>query len=74
MPRGARLDVLGAVQHVTSAMAQQRLRSSMGLYKGVLHHSRNRLAIWFIEALGVHGSRLNRCAYCEPPFYQGPFG
>jgi uncharacterized peroxidase-related enzyme len=47
------------------------LRGHMGLYKSVLHHSRNRLAIWFMEALGVHVSRLNRCAYCEEHHFEG---
>ncbi len=40
------------------------LEGHMGLYKAVLHHPRNKLPVWFLEAIGVLVSRLNGCAYC----------
>ncbi len=47
------------------------MRGHMALYKSVLHHGRNRLEKWFMEALGVHVSRLNRCSYCEEHHFEG---
>lgn len=40
------------------------LEGHMALYKAVLHHPRNTLPIWFLEAIGVLVSQLNDCAYC----------
>jgi uncharacterized peroxidase-related enzyme len=40
------------------------LEGHMALYKAVLHHPRNRLPRWFMEAIGVRVSLLNDCAYC----------
>lgn len=40
------------------------LEGHMALYKAVLHHPRNRLPTWFLEAIGVLVSLLNNCAYC----------
>lgn len=36
----------------------------MSLYKNVLHHSRNTLPKWYLEAIGVYVSNLNACDYC----------
>ena len=36
----------------------------MALYKAVLHHPRNKLPTWFLEAIGVLVSLLNDCSYC----------
>lgn len=36
----------------------------MALYKSVLHHARNTLDPWLLEALGVYVSVLNGCGYC----------
>lgn len=36
----------------------------MNLYKSVLHHAGNSLPKWFLEALGVYVSHLNKCQYC----------
>jgi uncharacterized peroxidase-related enzyme len=61
------------------------LEGHMALYKAVLHHPRNKLPIWFLEAIGVLVSLLNDCSYCakhhaagmkrllskEPEKYQG---
>ena len=40
------------------------LEGHMALYKAVLHHPRNRLPHWFLEAIGVRVSLLNACDYC----------
>jgi uncharacterized peroxidase-related enzyme len=40
------------------------LEGHMALYKAVLHHPRNKLPIWFLEAIGVQVSLLNNCSYC----------
>ena len=37
----------------------------MAIYKAVLHHPRNTLPLWFLEAVGVLVSRLNGCGYCD---------
>jgi len=41
------------------------LEGHMALYKAVLHHPRNKLPLWFLEAVGVLVSRLNGCGYCD---------
>ena len=40
------------------------LEGHMAVYKSVLHHPRNKLPKWFLEALGVLVSLLNDCRYC----------
>ena len=40
------------------------MEGHMTLYKYVLHHPRNELAKWYLEAIGVYVSLLNRCDYC----------
>jgi uncharacterized peroxidase-related enzyme len=40
------------------------LEGHMALYKAVLHHPRNKLPRWFLEAIGVRVSLLNDCDYC----------
>jgi uncharacterized peroxidase-related enzyme len=40
------------------------LEGHMSLYKAVLHHPRNTLPKWFLEAIGVMVSLLNDCSYC----------
>ena len=40
------------------------LEGHMHLYKRVLHSNENTLPRWYLEALGVYVSHLNRCGYC----------
>lgn len=40
------------------------LLGHMALYKGVLHHTGNKLPKWLLEALGTYVSKLNHCDYC----------
>ncbi|MEM7380487.1 MAG: peroxidase-related enzyme [Bacteroidota bacterium] len=43
----------------------------MTLYKSVLHHSGNTLPKWYLEALGIYVSQLNKCGYCVEHHSQG---
>jgi len=43
----------------------------MALYKSVLHHSRNTLPKWYLEAIGVYVSLINKCAYCVEHHFAG---
>ncbi|MEM8891906.1 MAG: peroxidase-related enzyme [Bacteroidota bacterium] len=43
----------------------------MTLYKNVLHNSNNSLPKWYLEALGVYTSYLNKCDYCVAHHYMG---
>lgn len=47
------------------------LQGHMTLYKSVLHHSANTIPKWFLEALGVYVSHLNRCEYCFDHHFAG---
>ena len=47
------------------------LEGHMALYKNVLHHNANTVPKWFLEALGVYVSILNRCDYCADHHYTG---
>lgn len=40
------------------------LEGHMAIYKAVLHHSANRLPVWYLESIGVLVSRFNGCGYC----------
>ncbi len=61
--------VKGPNDNVDNVLAIHSLRphtltAHMGLYKAVLHHSKNTLPKWYLETLGVLVSRLNKCDYC----------
>lgn len=43
----------------------------MTLYKNVLHNSNNTLPKWYLEALGIYVSHLNKCDYCFEHHYAG---
>ncbi len=47
------------------------LEGHMTLYKHVLHHPRNTVENWFLEAIGVYVSMLNACGYCIDHHYCG---
>jgi uncharacterized peroxidase-related enzyme len=57
----------GQVDQVLQAhsLRPHTLEGHMALYKAVLHHSRNQMPEWFLEAIGVQVSRLNGCEYCD---------
>lgn len=61
--------IKGPANNIDNIMLAHSLRphtltGHMTLYKHVLHHPRNTLAQWFLEAIGVYTSMLNRCDYC----------
>lgn len=43
----------------------------MAIYKNVLHHSRNTLPKWLLEATGTYVSKLNGCEYCYQHHFAG---
>ena len=43
----------------------------MSLYKNVLHNSNNSLPKWYLEAIGVYVSYLNKCDYCVTHHLEG---
>jgi len=43
----------------------------MTLYKNVLHNSNNTLPKWYLEAIGVYVSYLNKCNYCVEHHFAG---
>jgi len=43
----------------------------MTLYKSVLHNSNNVLPKWYLEAIGVYVSYLNKCDYCVQHHFEG---
>jgi uncharacterized peroxidase-related enzyme len=47
------------------------LEGHMAVYKAVLHHSKNQLSEWYLEAIGVLVSRLNGCLYCATHHTKG---
>ncbi|NOX67662.1 MAG: peroxidase-related enzyme [Gammaproteobacteria bacterium] len=61
--------IKGPDNNVDNIMLAHSLRphtmeGHMTIYKYVLHHPRNELPKWYLEAIGVYVSQLNRCAYC----------
>ena len=62
--------IKGPDDNVDNIMLAHSLRphsmeGHMTLYKYVLHHPRNSLPKWYLEALGVYVSELNDCGYCR---------
>lgn len=47
------------------------LTAHVQLYKSVLHSPEHEVERWFLEALGVLVSSLNRCDYCFAHHFQG---
>lgn len=47
------------------------LKGHMTLYKSVLHNSNNELPKWYLEAIGVYVSHLNKCDYCVEHHFAG---
>jgi len=68
--------VKGPDNNVDNIMMMHSLRphtmeGHMAIYKYVLHHSKNTVPKWFLEAIGVWVSSLNICAYCVDHHYGG---
>jgi uncharacterized peroxidase-related enzyme len=47
------------------------LTGHLSLYKNVLHHPSNTLPKWYLEAIGVYVSVLNKCDYCVSHHAEG---
>jgi uncharacterized peroxidase-related enzyme len=47
------------------------MEGHMAMYKLVLHHPRNKVPKWFLEAIGTYTSILNHCHYCVEHHYTG---
>ena len=47
------------------------LAGHMYLYKSVLHNANNTLPKWYLEAIGVYVSHLNKCDYCVEHHFAG---
>ena len=56
----------GTVSNIITAhsLRPHLLEGHMALYRAVLGHTANQLPLWFLEAVGVYVSALNRCVYC----------
>lgn len=68
--------VKGPDNNVDNIMLAHGLRphtmeGHMSIYKYVLHHPRNTIDKWFLEAIGVYTSMLNQCSYCVEHHFQG---
>ncbi len=68
--------IKGPNNNVDNIMMAHSLRphsmeGHMALYKNVLHHSRNTLPKWLLEATGVCVSIINQCEYCIEHHYEG---
>ena len=68
--------IKGPDNNVDNIMMAHSLRphtmeGHMALYKNVLHHARNTLPKWLLEAIGVYVSMLNKCEYCIEHHYVG---
>ncbi len=68
--------VKGPDNNIDNIMMAHSLRphtmeGHMSIYKYVLHHSSNTVPKWFLEAIGVLVSNINRCNYCVEHHFAG---
>ena len=68
--------IKGPNDNVDNIMMAHSLRphsmvGHMALYKNVIHHPRNTLPKWLLEAIGVCVSSINNCDYCLEHHYEG---
>jgi uncharacterized peroxidase-related enzyme len=63
----------GVVDNImmSHSLRPHTMEGHMALYKNVLHHTANRVPKWFLEAIGVWVSLLNRCDYCVDHHFEG---
>lgn len=63
----------GAIDNIMLAhsLRPHTMTGHMALYKNVLHHSANQVPKWFLEAIGVLVSQINRCTYCVEHHFAG---
>lgn len=68
--------IKGPDNNVDNIMLAHSLRphtmeGHMAIYKNVIHHPRNTLPKWLLEAVGVYVSLINKCDYCIEHHYVG---
>ena len=68
--------IKGPGNNVDNIMMAHSLRphtmeGHMAIYKNVIHHARNTLPKWLLEAVGVYVSLINKCDYCVEHHYAG---
>jgi uncharacterized peroxidase-related enzyme len=68
--------IKGPDNNVDNIMMAHSLRphtmeGHMAIYKNVIHHPRNTLPKWLLEAVGVYVSLINKCDYCVEHHYTG---
>jgi len=68
--------IKGPDTHIDNILRAHSLRphtleGHMALYKSVLHHPRNTLPKWLLEAVGVYVSMINGCDYCVQHHFEG---
>ena len=68
--------IKGPENNVDNVMIAHSLRphtmeGHIALYKYVLHHPKNKISNWFLEAAGVYTSILNSCDYCIEHHFAG---
>lgn len=56
----------GAIDNImrVHGLRPHTMEGHLALYKATLHHARNALPRWLLEAVGVYVSLLNGCDYC----------
>ena len=56
----------GTIANIFSAhsLRPHTLEGHAALYRAVLGHNGNVLALWYLEAVGLYVSVLNQCTYC----------
>ena len=56
----------GTIANIYSAQSLRphTLEGHTALYRAVLGHTGNVLALWYLEAVGLYVSILNQCTYC----------
>jgi len=68
--------IKGPDNNVDNIMMAHSLRphtmeGHMAIYKNVIHHPRNTLPKWLLEAVGIYVSLINKCDYCIEHHYAG---
>lgn len=63
----------GQIDNILAAhsLRPHTLEGHMALYKNVLHHNANQIPKWFLEAIGVYVSIINKCDYCIDHHFEG---
>ena len=56
---------------IAHSLRPHTMEGHMAIYKNVLHHRGNSLPKWYLEAIGVYVSLLNKCHYCIEHHYEG---